>query len=111
MEIATSQYKRCNVVKVEGRIDSASAPQLQEKFNKLMDANNFHIVLNMSGVSFISSAGLRVLISTQKICKRFNRGELVLTNVPENIKAALDLAGFTALFQIFDSDVAAVGSF
>ena len=111
MEISRTEYKRCNVVKSKGRIDSASAPQLQEEFNKLLEANNFRIVFNMDDVSFISSAGLRVLISTQKNCKRFNRGELVLTKVPENIKAALDLAGFTALFQIFDSEVAAVGSF
>jgi anti-sigma B factor antagonist len=111
MEIFTTQYKRCDVVKVNGRIDSASAPQLQEEFNKILDANSYHIVLNMVDVSFISSAGLRVLITTQKNCKKFNRGELVLTKVPENIKAALDLAGFTALFQIFDSEVSAVGNF
>ncbi len=111
MEISTTQYKRCAVVKVAGRIDSASAPQLHEELKKLMEDNRFHIVFDMSDVSFISSAGLRVLISTQKNTKRFNRGELVLTNVPENIKAALDLAGFTALFKIFDSEVAAVGNF
>lgn len=111
MEISSIEYKRCDVVKSEGRIDSSSAPQLHEEFNKLMEDNHFHIVFNMSNVSFISSAGLRVLISTQKNCKRFNRGELVLANVPENIKAALDLAGFTALFKIFDSEVAAVGNF
>jgi anti-sigma B factor antagonist len=111
MEISTTNYKRCDVVYFKGRIDSASAPKLQEEFNKLLEEKNFRIVFNMIDVSFISSAGLRVLISTQKNCKRFNRGELVLVNVPENIKAALDLAGFTALFQIFDSEVAAVGSF
>lgn len=111
MEISNTQYKRCDVVKVVGRIDSASAPQLHEEFDKLLEDNHFHIVFNMSDVSFISSAGLRALISTQKNCRRFNRGELVLTNVPENIKAALDLAGFTALFKIFDSEVAAVGNF
>jgi anti-sigma B factor antagonist len=111
MEISSTQYKRCDVVKVNGRVDSASAPQLHEVFNKLMEDNHFHIVFNMNDVSFISSAGLRVLISTQKNCRRFNRGELVLTKVPENIKAALDLAGFTALFKIFDDEVSAVGNF
>ena len=111
MEISTTQYKRCDVIKVDGRIDSASAPELHDAFNKLLEDNRFHLVFNMEAVNFISSAGLRVLISTQKNCKRFNRGELVLTNVPENIMAALDLAGFTSLFKIFDSEVAAVGNF
>ena len=111
MEISTTQYKRCDVIQVNGRIDSASAPDLHEAFNKFLEDTRFHIVFNMEKVNFISSAGLRVLISTQKNCKRFNRGELVLTNVPENIMAALDLAGFTSLFKIFDSEVAAVGNF
>ena len=110
MEISTIQFKRCDIVKVAGRIDSATAPQFFDAFNKIMDNGRFRIVCNMSEVSFISSAGLRVLISTQKICKRYNRGELVLSNIPENIMAALDLAGFTALFRIFDTEVEAVGN-
>jgi anti-sigma B factor antagonist len=110
MEISNIQYKRCDMVKALGRIDSATAPQLNDSFNKIMDNGKFRIVFNMSDVSFISSAGLRVLISTQKICKKYNRGELVLSNLPENIKAALDLAGFTALFRIFETEVEAVGN-
>lgn len=110
MEIKTTNYKRSDLVRVSGRVDSATAPQLQDEFNKLMDDNRFRIVLNMENVEFISSAGLRVLISTQKNCKRYNRGELVLTNLPENIKSALDLAGFMALFSIFDAEIDAIGN-
>jgi anti-sigma B factor antagonist len=110
MEISTTQYKRCDLVKVSGRIDSATAPQLQNEFNKIMDENRYRIVLNMENVDFISSAGLRVLISTQKTCKRYNRGELVLTNLPKNIDAALDLAGFKALFNIYQSELDAIGN-
>jgi len=59
----------------------------------------------------MSSAGLRVLVNTQKNCKRFNRGEVVLASVPSNICASLDLAGFVPLFKIFDDVTAAVGYF
>ncbi len=59
----------------------------------------------------MSSAGLRALINTQKVCKRYNRGELVLVGVPDNIRAALDLAGFIPLFKIFDDVLTAVGNF
>jgi anti-sigma B factor antagonist len=52
-----------------------------------------------------------VLISTQKTCKRYNRGEIVLVNVPQRIYDALELAGFVPLFKIFDDITAAVGSF
>jgi anti-sigma B factor antagonist len=65
----------------------------------------------MSGVEYISSAGLRVMINVQKTCKRWNRGELVLANVPERIYGALSLTGFVPLFRILDNVTEAVGSF
>lgn len=111
MEMEVSNYKRCDVVKVKGRIDSSNSSELMDKFNSLIDNGRYRIIFDMSEVTFISSAGLRVLITTQKICKRYNRGELVLTRVPENIMAALDLAGFVPLFKIFNTDVEAVGHF
>ncbi len=111
MEITTKEFKRCTLVKVTGRIDSATAPDLEKELTALTDEGQFNIALNMAEADFISSAGLRVLIDTQKRCKRLNRGEIVLTEVPAPIYETFDLAGFLPLFQIFDSDVEAVGSF
>jgi anti-sigma B factor antagonist len=51
------------------------------------------------------------LIGTQKTCKRYNRGEVVITNIQPNILSALDLAGFTPFFKIFNDTVSAVGNF
>lgn len=111
MEITHTQYKHCDVIKVTGRIDSSSAPHLAQAFNSILEDDRYHLVLDMSNVDFISSAGLRVLISTQKTCRRYNRGELVLADVPTNIMAALDLAGFNILFKIYNDVVEAVGNF
>jgi anti-sigma B factor antagonist len=111
MEVTAEEFKRCDLVKVIGRIDSATAPQLATVFEAIQEEGRFRIVFDMAGVEFISSAGLRVLISTQKTCKRWNRGELVLASVPPKIYDVLDLAGFVPLFRLFDKDVEAVGSF
>ena len=111
MEVTTNQLKRCDLVTATGRIDSATAPRLAEVLAGIHEEGRFRIVFDMSGVEFISSAGLRVLISAQKTCKRWNRGELVLASVPQKIYDVLDLAGFVPLFKLFDEDVEAVGSF
>lgn len=111
METSTSQYKHCDLVKVSGRIDSSTAPKLAEVLGKITDAGRFKIALDFSGVQFLSSAGLRVLISTQKNCKRYNRGEVVLAAVPANIQSVFDLAGFTAIFKILPDVPSAVGEF
>jgi len=111
MEIAVREFKRCTVVEASGRIDSATAPELAEVLNELTDEGQYNLVLDMGDVDFISSAGLRVLIDTQKRAKQMKRGKLVLADVPEPIYEAFDLAGFVALFDFYDEQVEAVGSF
>ena len=111
MEVNTTQYKHCDLVSAQGRVDSATAPKLAEAFDKILEAGRFKIAFDMSQVEYMSSAGLRVLISVQKTCKRYNRGEIVLAGVPKRIYDALDLAGFIPLFKLFDDATAAVGSF
>ena len=111
MEVTTKQFKRSDLVKATGRIDSQTAPQLAEVFDAITEADRFKIVFDMSGVEFLSSAGLRVLINVQKACKRWNRGELVLANVSQRIQETLDLAGFVPLFRFSDDVLEAVGSF
>jgi anti-sigma B factor antagonist len=111
MEIKHIPYKRCDLVKVEGRIDSYTAPQLEETLNTITDAGRFKLVLDLSGVDFISSRGWWVLIENQKKCKRFNRGELVLAGLQEDIQNSLNLVGMGSYFKTYEDVTSAVGSF
>jgi len=111
MEIRITNYKRCDVVKITGRVDSSTAPVLEQNIKNLMEAGHYHIILDLSELEFISSSGLRVFISSQKNCRRYNRGEVILAAVPLNILKALDLAGFTSLFHIHEDVVTAVANF
>lgn len=111
MEVSTTQYKHCDVISAEGRVDSYTAPKLSEAFESVLDSGRYRIVFNLEGLEYMSSAGLGVLINAQKTCKRYNRGEVVLAKVPERIYEALELAGFIPLFKFFDDITAAVGYF
>ena len=111
MEITTNRYKRCDLVTVNGRIDSYTAPQLEEVLKSLTNSGRYKIILDMSDVDFMSSKGWWVLIETQKACKRYNRGELVLAAMRDRIRESLDLVGMGSYFQTFDGIPAAVGSF
>lgn len=110
MEITHTPYKHCDLVQVKGRIDSFTAPQLGELFTKITDEGRYKIILDMADIEFMSSAGLRALINAQKVCKRYNRGEVILAGIPNNVRAALDLAGFIPLFKVFDDVLTAVGN-
>ena len=111
MSIMTTEFKRCQLVKMEGRIDSNTGDDLHKVFNSLNENNHFKIVFDMSDVDFMSSKGWWVLIETQKACRRYNRGELVLANVQDKILASLDLVGMSHYFNIFEDVVTAVGQF
>lgn len=111
MEVTTTEYKRCDVVKASGRVDSSTSPQLEAALNKILEESRYKIVVDMTDVNFMSSKGWWVLIDTQKKCKRYKRGEVVLVNVQANIRESLDLVGMGNYFQMFDDLTAAVGSF
>jgi anti-anti-sigma factor len=109
--ISSQQLNRCDLIAVTGRVDSASTPELREALDAVTDAGRFNIVLNLSGVPFMSSAGLRQLLDTSKTCKQLSRGRLVLSEVPQKLIEVLDLAGLIDLFTLYETDVEAVGSF
>ena len=111
MEITTQEFKHCSLIKVKGRVDSSTAPDFSTALEKANGDGYFKIAVDMSDLDYMSSAGFRALLASQRNCKRYNRGELVLVAVPERIREALELAGFTELFKTFDDSIAAVGSF
>jgi len=111
MAITTTDYKHCSMVNMDGRVDSNTGDDLMAAFEKVQKNGVFKIVFNMTEIEFMTSKGWWVLIQTQKACRRYNRGELVLANVPEKILSSLDLVGMSHYFQVFDDVVSAVGSF
>lgn len=111
MEIATTRYKRCDVVRPEGRIDTSTAGQLEEVLKALMDEERFRIVLDMEAVNFVSSKGWWVLINTQKACKKNSRGEIVLVKIGAEIRSSLEIVGMDNYFRTFEDVTSAVGSF
>lgn len=110
MEVSTATYKRCSVMTVTGRVDSNTAPAFEEALKKLIDGGQHNLVLDLSGVDFLSSAGLRGMVSSLKACKN-GGGTLVLANPSARVVEVMQLAGLTALFTTFDGVTAAVGSF
>jgi anti-sigma B factor antagonist len=111
MVITSTRYKHCDLLKVEGKVDSYTAPDLTKALEALTNESRFKIVLDFSGLEYMSSAGFRALLVGQRNCKRFNRGEIVLALVPKRIMDALELTGFTPLFRIYDDITSAVGYF
>lgn len=112
MEIKTEVMKRCVVLTVAGRIDSASAPEFEEKLLDLIQEGQRNLVISMEDVTLISSSGLRALVTARiKVNRAVPRGDVVLSRVPPLVWESMELVGFQRLFERYETDVDAVGSF
>jgi anti-sigma B factor antagonist len=111
MEITTQEFKHCDLITIKGRVDSSTAPQMAQALETANESGKYKLVVDMTGLEYMSSAGFRALLAAQRNSKKYNRGEVVLVNVPDRIREALELAGFTELFKTFDDTLTAVGHF
>ncbi len=110
LDISVDNYKRVDMVTVSGRIDGSNAGELESAFGELTDDGRYQIVAELSGVEYMSSAGLRALVATMRECKK-HRGDLRIATPSDRISEVLELAGLDSIFQIYDDPAAAVGSF
>ena len=103
MEITTKEFQHIDLITIKGRVDSVVASKLAEALEAAHHRGKYKIVIDMSQLEYMSSAGFRALGDAQRTGKRLNRGEVVLAHVPENIREALELVGFTEYFKIIDN--------
>jgi anti-sigma B factor antagonist len=110
-DINVSTKERVTLVAVHGRIDSMNANQLGEALSSVIDEGHIHIVLDLSGVDYMSSAGLREIVNALKKVKRSGGGDVRIAQPSERVREVLEMAGLDTIFQIFATQVEAVGSF
>ena len=112
MEIAISNMKRCDLVKVSGQIDSATAPRLESTLLELVESGRGNLAIDFEDVTFLSSAGLKALLHAQiRLRKKSSHGRVVAANIPPNLQEIFELVGLHHIFDMYDSTAEAVGSF
>jgi anti-anti-sigma factor len=109
MDFTISDYKRCIVVKGVGRIDSATAPDLEKTLMDLV-AKRKSIVLDMSEISFVSSSGWWSIIRALKEIKKSNDSQLILAELNDNVRDSMELIGILIYFPHYDNLVEAIAS-
>ena len=85
------------IIEIVGRLDTTTAPALEKTINEdVADAKN--LVLDLKGLEYISSAGLRVLLSAQKKMQKV--GEMKVCNVCESVMEVFEITGFADILTI-----------
>lgn len=110
LDIRVSEQQQVTLVEVNGRVDSMNAGELGTSLSSAIDDGNTHIVLDLAQVSYMSSAGLRELVSAFKKVRRIN-GDLRIAQPSARVQEVLEMAGLDTIFQIFPTRTDAVGSY
>ncbi len=110
MDIVEKKLDNANLICLSGRLDAYSATEVEKKLDSLIEAGQTRLVLNLEKLEYISSSGLRVFLASLKKTKK-QQGDIKLACMKTFIKEVFDIAGFSQLFNIFDTEEAAVSAF
>lgn len=84
-------------IALEGRLDTVTAPELEKELKESLNGI-VELVFDFASLEYVSSAGLRVLLSAQKIMNK--QGSMVIKNVNESVMEVFDVTGFVDLLTI-----------
>ncbi len=108
--VGVRHVDRVTVLDLRGYLDAHTAPELERAFQSNIDNSRFNLVVNFSELSYISSAGLGVLMQFIEDVRR-NEGDIKLTNMSARVYNVFDLLGFPMLYEIYPDEGDAVAKF
>lgn len=106
----TDAKETVTLVEVSGRVDSMSANQFGSGLLTQIDEGKVQLVLDLSSVDYMSSAGLREIVTTLKKAKKAS-GDLRLAQPSQRVREVLEMAGLDTIFKIFSTQDEAINSF
>jgi len=110
IDITSRDENGIMVVEIEGKMNTGASPDAEKHINGLLDEGTTNILINLEYLDFIASTGLRVILSTGKKLAKVG-GKLVICNPNITVMDVLKMSGFSQMFNVFDSEEEAIGSF
>ena len=110
MKTEVQQESNSTVIKVTGSVDALTAAELSRVLTNQVSEGHVNLVVDLTGVEFMSSAGLRTLLGAVKE-SRSNGGDLRITSTHPGIDKVLKMSGFHNIAKVFPSQAEAVSSF
>lgn len=103
MQIVARNIDGTLIVTISGRLNAIYSPELEEKLVRYIEMGNTNLVLDLSELEYISSAGLRVLIAIMRRIKSAS-GSIRLMNPCPDVREVIEMSGLEQLFQPGPSD-------
>jgi anti-anti-sigma factor len=103
MDVETRSENGATILAVGGRLDAVTAPELEGKINELMNSGPTAIVMSLSKLEYISSAGLRVILAAAKKLKA-KQAKFLIAGLQDAVKQVFEISGFYSILSIHASE-------
>jgi anti-anti-sigma factor len=110
MQISTRTQGDARIVAVAGKLDSVTSPEAQRALEAIVAEGGRKLAVDFSGLDYISSAGLRVLLGTAKAL-RASGGALRTFGLNDSVREVFDISGFSTILPVFPSEADALKGF
>ncbi|MCH9612608.1 MAG: putative anti-sigma factor antagonist BtrV [Chlamydiia bacterium] len=110
MDLVNEQRDGCELIRIDGRLDAETAVQAENRINQLLEGKSKKVILDLAKVDYLSSAGIRLILSLTKKLKT-EEGKLVVCNLHEDVSQIIKMAGFEQILNIATDENAAIGQF
>lgn len=102
MELKESKKGNSLVIEIIGRLDTSNYGELESNLLAALENGEKNMVINCSGLNYVSSSGLRVFLMALKKIKSVE-GHFALCGLQDNVREIFEIAGFTSIFRIFNT--------
>lgn len=102
MNITTKKDEKVMIVSLSGRMDALSSPEFEKEMNDLIDKNETLLVVDCSNLEYISSSGLRSILTVAKKLKT-KTGRILLASLTDMVKEVFEISGFSNIIPIHSS--------
>ena len=99
MQLAQTKIEEYVIIEFTGNLDTATSPDVEKEINQLIADGETKFVFNFENTKYMSSSGLRVLLSTAKKLKK--SGELRISNLNSVIEEVFDVSGFSSILNVY----------
>jgi anti-sigma B factor antagonist len=110
MDISVRETGGVSVMDFTGNLDTNTSPAAENVVNQLLEGGNEKIIFNFMNLNYISSSGLRILLSTAKKMKT-SGGKMMVCNLNDTVQEVFDISGFAAILDLASNEEEALAAF
>jgi anti-anti-sigma factor len=110
MEFTVGDAGAVKIVRIEGNLDTQTSPDAEARLSELIDQGANKVVVNFERLSYISSAGLRILLAAAKRLQS-GGGELRVCGLSELVQEVFDISGFDSILPVSKDEAEALNGF